>query len=85
MKVILLLLMFWNVVIFESKEEGRIVVEATLRELNGSVEAEEAGPMRMIFSLSVGAIDTYVNTCSGGRGWAGRCGGDVSGATKWAG
>ena len=68
--MILLLLMFWNVVIFESKEEGRIVVEATLRELNGSVEAEEAGPRRMIFSLSVGA---------------GRCGGDVSGATKWAG
>ena len=49
--------MFWNVVIFGREEAGRIV-EATLRELNGSVEAEEAGPMRMIFSLSVRAIDT---------------------------
>ena len=37
---------FWNVVIFGGEELGRIYVEATLRELNGSVETEEAGAMR---------------------------------------
>ena len=49
---------FWNVVLFGSEEAGRIVVEATLRELNGSVETERAGAMRKIFFLSVGVIDT---------------------------